>query len=519
LVIIARQVASGLRVTYQLPQPTTSFQYHLPGARIRNVSWHMLTPGLELVDDEVRAVRAGAFEQFELLITPDAAEHDRLYPALFVMGQHAFVLNTHHLLGQSERPISIELHAAEGQQVTSSFQPPAPVVRIELDAVSRAEKGHYVYFGDPAAQGSQFIVAPGVPAWLRKNLDDVMSRAVPLLGEQFGQALQTRPFVLVAYPDTGVPGATYRGDTQKNGEIALRFRGRGWTEPTNNHREASRFLLHELVHLWNAELFRGPKDEHLAWLHEGSAEYLALLGARKLGLLTTGEFAERVTLALNQCLKSLGTLSLVDPAVPVRSGYYTCGVVVQWLADVSVAPKHDGFAIWRNVFATSAQRDRQYSVEGFLAEVKRLAPPDRVPLLDFLFAGDTPRDWTRLPALVAPHGVRLAPLTGLPWDTHRRNHAFQHILRENCQGGHGFFTFDDHVRLDTGERCGVLSGDPSIVAAEGHDIMGAADRAFRAIDDRCRRGQPVRLRTRDGRSLTAPCRHELPAPAPMLRLE
>lgn len=521
--IVAQQIASGLRISYRLPRPTTTFAFYLPGRAIRNVSWRMLTPGLELVDDQVRGLHGATFEQFELLVTPDEAEHDRVYPSLFAMGPRAFVLNTQYLLG-GDGPIDVELRAADQQAITSSFQPAAASVRFGLARADAEDKGHYVYFGDavptpPAGALSTFVVAPNVPAWLRTSLDEVMTKAVPLFGEQLGQPLNARPFVLVAYPDESGQRATYRGDTQANGEIALRFRGRGWSASTASNGDETRFLLHELVHLWNAELFRAPHGEHLAWLHEGSAEYLALAAARTLKLLAPNAVDERIADALNRCIGALGTRSLVDAAAPVRGGYYTCGVVVQWLAELSVAPKADAFAIRRATFAAAANRDRRYDVDAFLAEVKRLAPPERAPLMDFLFSTTTARDWTKLPALVAPHGVKLAPLAGAPWDLHRRGHALRHLLRESCTGPHGFFTFDDHVRLDSGDRCGVLSGDLAVVAIEGHDVSKAIDRAYRGLEARCRRAQPVRVRTKDGRTIAAPCGHALPAPAPMFRIE
>lgn len=513
--IVAQHVASGLRVSYRLPTPVAKLSFYLPAARIRNVSWHMLTPGLELVDDEVRGHEA--FDQFEVLITPDQAEHDRVFPSLFAMGRNAFVLNTQTLLTSSDGPIEIELHAAERQTITSSFQAAAPVVKLALARADAEDKGHYVSFGAPVANGDTFIVAPNVPAWLRTSLDGVMAKAVPLYSEQLGLPLTARPFVLVAYPDESGQRASYRGDTQANGEIALRFRGSGWSEAKSSNGDEQRFLLHELVHLWNAELFHAPDGEHLAWLHEGSAEYLALSAAKKLNVLSPAAFNDRVADAINRCIGALGTRSLVDAAAPVRSGYYTCGVVVQWLAELSVAPNGDAFTIWRNVFAAAAKRDRKYDVEAFLAEVKKLTPPARAPLMDFLFT--TSRDWTQLPALVSPFGVRLAPLTGTSWDLHRRGHALRHLLSESCKGGHGFYAFDDHVRLDTGDRCGVLSGDPQIVAAEGHDLGKAIDRAYRAIEAQCKRAQPVRLKTTDGRTIAAACAHPLPSPAPMFRIE
>ena len=68
------------------------------------------------------------------------------------------------------------------------------------------------------------------------------------------------------------------------------------------------------------------------------------------------------------------------------------------------------------------------------------------------------------------------------------------------------------MRLDTGDKCGVLSGDPLLAKVEGHDPMTDATAMFFAVQARCGAASPVRYSTQEGRTIEAKCDRPLIAP-------
>src|SRR5689334_23083815 len=93
--------------------------------------------------------------------------------------------------------------------------------------------------------------------------------------------------------------------------------------------------------------------------------------------------------------------------------------------------------------------------------------------------------WSRLPGLLSQLGVRL---TAQPADPDmKRSWAIMHVLSRICSAGsRGFYHFDDHIKFDTGDRCGGLSGDPESDAINGHNLYSDIDAAYAAIDQACK---------------------------------
>ena len=79
----ARSAPGGVAVTWRLAEPTTRAAF-LTTAVIRD-TWTMTTPGLTLADGAVEG--AAPFQAFEILITPDKAEVDRIYMSLSKAGE------------------------------------------------------------------------------------------------------------------------------------------------------------------------------------------------------------------------------------------------------------------------------------------------------------------------------------------------------------------------------------------------------------------------------------------------
>ena len=93
------------------------------------------------------------------------------------------------------------------------------------------------------------------------------------------------------------------------------------------------------------------------------------------------------------------------------------------------------------------------------------------------------------------------------WDARARSAIVDHMLNLQClPGSKGFWTFEDHIRLDTGNRCGPLSGDPRIDRINGLSIFGGMRAVFDDVEAACRNGESIQFGIfKSPESLTVEC--------------
>src|ERR1019366_1336097 len=115
-------------------------------------------------------------------------------------------------------------------------------------------------------------------------------------------------------------------------------------------------VAHEAAHFWNAEQYPHAGDAAAAWLHEGTADAMALRALHALGALDDAAYRDRLSLAASQCALWLTTGDGLDAAV--RPGharaFYECGSTFDLVAEAACTrkdPEADLFRFWRAVFA------------------------------------------------------------------------------------------------------------------------------------------------------------------------
>ena len=292
------------------------------------------------------------------------------------------------------------------------------------------------------------------------------------------------------------------------GFISTRFHGVAWDEPSAHVASAlATFVWHETFHLWNGHRLENRDGEAAPWLHEGAAEYGAWAAAVSTGAVTETAAHEALSQRLNGCRKALGDRDY-DPA-RLRSGsaVYDCGTVVQWLADLETRRASSGardvFDLWKDVLDQGMAGDG-YGVAEFRAR------PEGERAVALLMEGPGAARWDGVAGRLAALGVTLEEK---PSPDEYRAAALFHLNGENCAGGStGFYRTEKGVRLDTGDKCGVLSGDPLLAAVEGHDPMTEATAMFFAVQARCAAASPVRFTTQEGAVIEAKCGRPLVAP-------
>jgi hypothetical protein len=69
--------------------------------------------------------------------------------------------------------------------------------------------------------------------------------------------------------------------------------------------------------------------------------------------------------------------------------------------------------------------------------------------------------------------------------------ALNHLLALHCGRDFGFFTFPDHVKLDTGTHCGALAGDFEVDSVSGFNPATASSAMYDKVRQLCAAKKPV----------------------------
>lgn len=372
-----------------------------------------------------------------------------------------------------------------------------------------AVKG-YVYLGPQAAvmrrDGAAVVTSASAPPALMTLLRDGYFAAQKFYGARLDHALPIEPTLIIS---TDSPGPSiYRGDVTDTGVISLRFHGDMWASPPPDVAvPLGTFVWHETLHLWNGHGVETKDGDTAPWLHEGGAEYGAVVAAVSTGVIDEDQAHASLTQRLNGCRKTLGDADYDARKLKSGSSIYNCGVLVQWIADLETRQASQGtrdvFDLWKTMLDAARVGDG-YGVADFRA----LLQPDSA--VGVLMDGPGAARWAGIEARLAALGVMLEER---PSSDEYRVAALFHLNGENCSSGsNGFYIVEQGIKLDTGDKCGPLSGDPLLAAVEDHDPAKDGTAMFFAVQARCAASLPVRYKTADGKVIEAKCAAPLVAP-------
>lgn len=480
--VVAARTADGMTVRYTLPEPSTRVVFE--DRDILRDLWTVTTPGLTLAEGAIIADQP--FEAFEIRILPDAAEVDRIYMGLSAAGDGRVIYGPGLML--EGRPTTLDFGTAPGE--------------ASLPQVGAI--GGYAWTGpaaDAATETRGTVVAgANVAPELKAALREIFSASMAFYEARLGAALPFRP-VLIGSVDSPGP-AMFRGDVTDTGVISVRFHGEAWRGELPS---VTPFVWHEAFHLWNGHGVENRDGDDAPWLHEGGADYAAIVGAVSAGAMSQEMGRERIAYGLNGCRRTLSDKDMDPARLKSGSGPYTCGLLIQWLADLEArkAGTGDVFTLWKTLLDAARVSPTGYGV----AEFRALVGPDSAVAV--VLDGPGATRWDSVKTRLSDLGVTLE---NRPDDRTLRGAALFHVAEINCRSGsYGFYDNPGELKLD-GADCGVLSGEPVIDTVEGHDPQQASRAMFDAIQARCAGNLPVRYVTRDGRTLEAACDKPLVEP-------
>ncbi|KQY93950.1 hypothetical protein ASD21_10225 [Caulobacter sp. Root1455] len=463
----------GLRVAYSLPRPVERFEFDQKVEVIRQDTWRA-PDDMMLAHGVLRRKDGKPFEAFQIQVVPDTAPRDRSYPALTRVGAGWQVYGPYFRPVDDKPPVVARVIPPRGWIVTPSETKAGN--RISLDGWAFVGPGAYA-----TRAAATLIASPAIEADLAARIAKAADGAAEFYGRRLDVRLEMAPTVIA----TRVPtfNAGWQGDVS-GPVVSLRFFG-----PDKAASEASgqtaKFVDHEFFHLWNNRVFHSRDGDNEAWLHEGMAEYAALLAGREQGELSEAEVGQELADRLNSCVAALRSKGLAGDPPRQGKAVYDCGVVAQWSADLKAraasAGRRDVFDVWRALFAASRTHDGIYDAQGFLALAGQTDAAEEP--LRLLMAPDVEDRWGRLTAALNGLGARIVGTRSV--DAEQADLLF-HLERLVCNGSIGFYGgYPKGVKLDTGDRCGPLNGDPMVDTVAGHDVLTDVLAARDAVVEIC----------------------------------
>lgn len=250
--IIVLPLHDQARAAFQLSKPTTSFQFAEEVDAIRSRTWALKTPGLTLHHGVITADNGASFREFQIVINPDEAAVDRVYPALSRVGPDGLVLYTPYLEADTRAYETIvELKLPPRDIAVSGSQP-------EMGVFGGVGVDRYVFLGprDYVRENvATFVTPPDLPPWIGTLVQDKLVAILKLYQTKLRRALPEPPTVITTYAHTNKAGS-YSGNVSAGRIMALRFQGQGWQDQESDDTYTITHLIaHEAFHFWNGHLF------------------------------------------------------------------------------------------------------------------------------------------------------------------------------------------------------------------------------------------------------------------------
>ncbi|MBX9575645.1 MAG: hypothetical protein K2X07_08405 [Caulobacteraceae bacterium] len=452
--------------------------------------WSTPTPDVVISQDGLRSARP--LEAIRVDLRPDGTEEGRGYIALTRLGE-GYVLHAPALriVGES---LSLEVDLPDGWTLL-----PGPT----FDG--------YLYLGPASAvsrgRSGGIRIGSAAPSAAERALFEGFDPALEFFARAFGP-LPHAPVMAITSQGTGpIP---FRGDVTDGGVISIRFHGDLGEPDADARLQIQHFAFHETSHLWNSHLAKpldGPR-----WLHEGGAEYLALVAAVSTGHLTEAQARASLSQSLTDCSTALADRPDARARISGGPAVYSCGAVIQWLADLELrqdfGQPQGVVSIWSGWIERARHGQVHYGPDDLTSA---LAPTSAVvALLD----GPPESRWRDLEAALARLNVRWV---NRPSDSSLLAASLRHLKRQACGGGLSYFVRAGAVEMENGDDCGPFAGTVVLATVEGHDPVTGAAAMFDAVQSKCARREPVGVVLQgNATGFSIPCGADLATPAAYL---
>ena len=506
----------GVTAHYNLAQPVARMPLEYSSSPTGKGEWAVTTPGVSYERGQIRGAGGRLFDTFDVVAPARNELSGPYYPCVMKIGPGGRVIYASCFAAhQDEFRTTITFEPPKGNVVMGL---PHHAAQLTIDRTFYDSQAGplYAYIGPRTyvhrSSSADYVVGPDAPAWIAPHIRKIAERVLPFYTKVTGVALRRKPLFLITTEPSDETSMAAQADVTDGPNVAVRIFGEGWKKGGELAVSSlDHTIAHETAHFWNGHHFRSQKSDEAPWLHEGGADYWALVAQRRLGL--TGE--KDPTALLNQCIDLLGPDSLKRGHAKVA---YACGAT-QWFADLGEQGRgRDIFALWREMFARAEANGGYYSAAMFRSLAEETSPAVGNAFRLIFEPGD-PSRWNELPPLLATLGVKIESAPFPPdWV---RNRIVFHLLKQVCTGpGYGKRNFDDHFVLDAGDDCGPLSGGPEVDMINGVNLFTDPLAAHEVVKAACEAKATVTLTrtSNQQQQRTMTCTVPLPPLPPAFRI-
>lgn len=349
---LVRESGERFRAEYCLAREVTALRFERPIERLRSSHWRASDDALALEvapDGSAElARRDGApFRCATLALGVFTERPEANYYAFSPFSDGGLSVYTGYLIA----------HARSDGEWRATELAATYVGRDGERIVTRAPDAlteQFVYFGPqaPVASGGlRALVDPAMSAAARDRLLETLPAVDELLGEVFGFRPAAPYLLFLATELDAFDGYSINGGALP-GQILFTVKGReAAAEMTRDPLRQARLAAHELLHLWQQEVWFGSLGVDRPWVHEGSAEALALEALRRTGALDPAGYARSWREMESSCAEKLERSSVhAGPAAGNFDVVYPCGALFNRLAGELLDPVDPGSGLvdlWR----------------------------------------------------------------------------------------------------------------------------------------------------------------------------
>ena len=489
---------AGAQAVVQLDQAVTRFTFEDADVE-REPDIDILTPGLKWTHGGHAIEAAQPFTRFEIQIKPATRERDAKYPAYFRVGQGGVLYAPGLKAGEGWRT-QLNVTTAKGET-----RLPAGPPNFE----SSIYIGPVTYLSRVA--DVDLVTSPDTPALLRERLTAILAATLRTYTTALRTRLDTRPIIVMT--QNGGQGLGFRGDVTGGPVLQMRVYGSPAQQTDESATYAlTSFIAHEVFHFWNGSLVHNQQGGNASWLHEGGADYAALLVSLEAGALDDSGMRAELASALTRCRQALqdnkdvgmNELTFLDARVR-----YPCGLTIQWAAAMAAARAGRGgfYDVWSRMITTAkARADHRYTLRDFYESAGSAegTPPEVVRLLT---VEQGPARWTKLESALNELGADIARA---PTPETRRDGLVFHLLAQVCKSGsRGFYREPGRIRLESNETCTLLTNGSILTSVEGGEVFATNEATYAAVQSKCAARKEVQVVLDGERNVAVPCLADL----------
>jgi len=475
-----------LEASFKLDEAVSSYQFAPYDSPQRTESWKLLSEDWNFDGQTIRRNDGQSFSKFSLEISPDKKFVDRRFVATSRVGAGWALYLGAFVAVDSDTEISF-----------SNFMEDA-VLNLPLnktginDSFKIGDRENRVAYIGPANNISigdvSLIAGEEMPIWMKKLFVQEAEKVIKTLEARFGVGTKHLPTIILNY----MPGETawgYKGGTMDGGTIKLNFDRSINNVSSGQTQEFQNFIAHELVHLWLNDVWDTKENNEQPWLHEGAAEYIA-----DRITLEGDAFQIKAARHINDCIKGLKDKPLDGSAGRLYGKIpYDCGFTLHLVAELGGLKNNSGdvLDLWKSVVEST--EDGQYDSVHFLKVTKQYSGELFNEFIATLLFTQGALKNLKLGKILADYGVDVTTSGPTISQQHELiRFALHGILGPRCNGGYGWNSYADHLRLDTGERCGEeLKNSPSVDTVNGKSLVADAYNAFLSITEACKLGEDL----------------------------